>query len=52
MEKSASLKVETGKTLAEFEHSLVDHRRTPLLGFIVKVIALVRRDRKETSHDD
>lgn len=43
MQKSTSLKVETGKTFAEFEHAAVDHRGKSLLGLIAKVIKLIHR---------
>lgn len=38
MQKSTSLKVETGRPLAEFERASVDHRRTSLFGFLSMAI--------------
>lgn len=46
MQKSTSLKVETGKPIAEYKRSLVKHRRTSLLGFISGGVKLVRRNKK------
>jgi len=52
MQKSTSLQVETGKTIAEFEHDKVDYRGISLLGLLAKGIKLVHRDRKDVKHDN
>jgi len=52
MQKSTSLKVKTGRPLAEFEPAMVNHRETSLLGFMSKGYRLVRRERKDRKHDD
>lgn len=36
MQKSTSLKVETGRPIADFKRATVTHRRTSILGFIAK----------------
>lgn len=51
MQKSSSLKVETGKTLGEFKRALVTHRKKSLLGVIGNGIRLARRNGKDTHHD-
>lgn len=51
MQKSTSLKVETGKPLAEFDRALVDHRKTSLLGFL-SLATRWRSQNKENSSDD
>ena len=51
MQKSTSLKVETGKTLAEFEHAVIDHRKTSLLGFM-QMAKTWKRSNKENPLDE
>jgi len=50
MQKSTSLKVETGNPLGEFKRPTVDHRRTSLMGFFENGIKMVRRKGKENKH--
>lgn len=51
MQKSTSLKVSTGKTLAEFDHADMDRRSTSLLGFIEKGVNKVHHVKKGTRQD-
>jgi H+/Cl- antiporter ClcA len=51
MQKSTSLKVETGKPLGEFERSRVSHRGTSLYGVVAKGVKRVQRVRKEHPDD-
>lgn len=44
VQKSTSLKVETGKPLADFKRAALNHRATSFLGFIEKGIKWMRRD--------
>ncbi len=46
MQKSTSLKVETGKPLAEFDHAVIDHRGTSLLGLMFRGTKRMRSDRE------
>lgn len=46
MNKSTSLKVETGKPIGEFEYAMIDHRKTSMLGFVEKVMKRGRRGNK------
>lgn len=52
MQKSTSLNVETGKPISEFEHAMVDHRDTSLLGLVGKGIKLFRYEKKDHAQDD
>lgn len=52
MQKSTSLEVETGKTLAEFEHAMVHHRHTSLLGFLGNAKNMVRKNKRDGLHGD
>ena len=51
VQKSTSLNVETGKPISEFDHAMVDHRGTSLLGLIARVIKIFRSKKKEHYHD-
>lgn len=51
MQKSTSLKVKTGRPLAEFEPAMVNHRETSLLGLMSKGYRLVRREKKARKND-
>jgi H+/Cl- antiporter ClcA len=52
VQKSTSLNVETGKPISEFEHAMVDHRGTSLLGLIARGIRLFRRKKDDHTEDD
>ena len=46
IQKSTSLKVDTGKPIAEFERAMVNHRKTSLYGIISKGVKLTRPAKK------
>jgi H+/Cl- antiporter ClcA len=53
MQKSSSLKVETGRPLSEFKRATVYHRGTSLLGLIAKGFKkLAPYDREDIKHND
>jgi H+/Cl- antiporter ClcA len=51
MQKSASLKVETGIPLAEFKRAMVDHRKTSLLGFLSMLIKRTHKSKENAEND-
>lgn len=46
MQKSTSLKVETGRPLAEFDRAVIDHRGTSLLGLMFRGLKRMHSDRE------
>lgn len=52
MQKSTSLKVTTGKPLAEFDGATIDHRGASLSGLVGRGIKKMHRDKKEVTHDN
>jgi H+/Cl- antiporter ClcA len=52
MQKSTSLKVETGRPLSEFKSATVNHRGTSFLGLIAKGKKLARRGQKDSKQGE
>jgi len=51
MQKSTSLKVETGKPLSQFEQAMVQHRSSSFLGLLLRGLKKSRSE-KDILHDD